>query len=301
LHDVLAAIGNTPLVRLTRLAAATPHVAVYGKAEFLNPGGSVKDRPARAMILDGLSRGLLRPGKTILEATSGNTGIADAMLGAALGFPVLLCLPANAGPGQRGFLKAFGAQLVLTSPLEGTDGAARRAREMVAAEPDRFFYPDQYANDENWRAHFTTTGPEIVRDTAGRVTHFVAGSGTSGTFVGTSRALKAAVPGVSCVWMQPSGPLHGFEGMKHYATTEIPAIYDATLADATLEIETEEAWEITRRLAREEGLFVGPSSGGNVAAALRLAATLPKDREHVVVTILCDGGAKYLGERFWEG
>ncbi len=301
MHDVLAAIGNTPLVRLTRLAAAAPHVAVYGKAEFLNPGGSVKDRPARAMILDGLARGLLTPGKTILEATSGNTGIADAMLGAALGFPVLLCLPANAGPGQRGFLKAFGAQLVLTSPLEGTDGAARRAREMVAAEPDRFFYPDQYANDENWRAHFRTTGPEIVRDTAGRVTHFVAGSGTSGTFVGTSRALKAAVPGVSCVWMQPSGPLHGFEGMKHYASTEIPAIYDATLADATIEVETEEAWEITRRLAREEGLFVGPSSGANVAAALRLAATLPKDRESVIVTILCDGGAKYVGERFWEG
>jgi cysteine synthase B len=294
---LLEAIGGTPLLRLDRIAARYPGLRLLGKAEHLNPGGSVKDRPARAMILDGIERGLLTPGKTILEATSGNTGIADAMVGRALGFRVALCLPAHASPERRGILAAYGAELFLTDPLEGTDGAIRKARALAAERPDLYFYPDQYSNAANWRAHFETTGPEIFEQTAGRLTHFVAGLGTSGTFVGVARYFIAKDPSIHCISVEPDAPLHGLEGMKHMASAMVPAIYDPTLAESRMEIATEEAYETCRRLAREEGVFVGPSAGANVAAALRVAkeATMPA----TIVTVLCDGGGRYLSEKFW--
>jgi cysteine synthase B len=298
--DLFAAIGRTPLLRLRSVAAQLPHVELYAKAEHLNPGGSVKDRAARAMLEDGLRRGLLRPGTTVLEATSGNTGIALAMLAGALGCEVLICLPGNASAERRRTLRAHGAALELTDPLAGTDGAILRARELVAAHPRRFFYPDQYSNPANWRAHTTTTGPEIWTQTGGRVTHFVAGLGTSGTFTGTTRYLKARRPDVVAVSVEPDGPLHGLEGLKHMATAMVPAIYDPELADAQLAMDTEEALAMTRQLARQEGLFVGPSSGANVAAALQVAERLPDDEPAVVVTVLPDGGGRYLSERFWE-
>jgi cysteine synthase B len=294
-------VGRTPLLRLHHVAAHLPHVELLAKAEHLNPGGSVKDRAARATLEDGLMRGALVPGKVVLEATSGNTGIALAMLARALGHEVLVCLPANASAERRRTLRAYGASLELTDPLAGTDGAIRRARELHAADPGRFFYPDQYANDANWRAHLTTTGPEIWAQTAGRVTHFVAGLGTSGTFVGTTRYLKARRPSLVAVSVEPDGPLHGLEGLKHLATAMVPPIYDPGLADRRLEMDTEEAYAVTRRLARDEGLFVGPSAGANVAAALRVAAELPRGVPAVVVTVLPDGGGRYLSERFWEG
>ena len=297
MKGLIEAIGGTPLLRLDRIAARYPGLRLLGKAEHLNPGGSVKDRPARAMILDGIERGLLTPGKTILEATSGNTGIADAMIGRALGFPVALCLPANASPERRGILAAYGADLFLTDPLEGTDGAIRKARALAAERPDLYFYPDQYSNAANWRAHFETTGPEIFAGTADSLTHFVAGLGTSGTFVGVSRYLKEKDSSIHCISVEPDAPLHGLEGMKHMASAMVPPIYDPTLAESRLEIATEVAYETCRRLAREEGVFVGPSAGANVAASLRVAkeAAMPA----TIVTVLCDGGVKYLSEKFW--
>jgi cysteine synthase B len=295
---LLDAVGGTPLLELARVARDVPGARLLAKAEHLNPGGSVKDRPARAMLLDGLARGLLAPGKTILEATSGNTGIADAMLGRALGFPVKLCVPAKASAERKAILKAYGAEIVLTDPLEGADGAIRAARQLQAGEPEKYFYPDQYSNPANWRAHFDTTGPEIWRQTEGRLTHFVAGLGTAGTFVGVTRYLKSRSRSVVCVSMQPDGPMHGLEGMKHMGSQMVPAIYDPTLADASLEVVTEEAYAMCRRLAREEGVFVGPSSAANVVAALRVARTALEPA--TVVTILCDGGGRYLSESFWE-
>ena len=295
---LLDAIGGTPLLELARVSREIPGARVLAKAEHLNPGGSVKDRPARAMLLDGLARGLLAPGKTILEATSGNTGIADAMLGRALGFPVKLCVPARASAERKAILKVFGAEIVLTDPLEGADGAIRAARELAAREPGRYFYPDQYSNPANWRAHFETTGPEIWKQTEGRLTHFVAGLGTSGTFVGVTRYLKSRSGPPVCVSMQPDGPMHGLEGMKHMGSQMVPAIYDATLADAALTVSTEEAYAMCRRLAREEGVLVGPSSAANVVAALEVARTAATPA--TVVTILCDGGGRYLSEGFWE-
>ena len=295
---LLDAIGGTPLLELERVAREVPGARIFAKAEHLNPGGSVKDRPARAMLLDGMRQGLLTPGKTILEATSGNTGIADAMLGSALGFPVKLCVPAKASAERKAILAAYGAEIVLTDPLEGADGAIRAARELKAREPEKYFYPDQYSNPANWRAHFTTTGPEIWEQTEGRLTHFVAGLGTSGTFVGVTRYLKSRSRSVVCVSMQTDGPMHGLEGMKHMGSQMVPAIYDATLADASFEVATEEAYAMCRRLAREEGIFVGPSSSANVVAALRLARTAATPA--TVVTILCDGGGRYLSESFWE-
>ena len=297
---LLEAVGKTPLLELARIAADVPGLRLLAKAEHLNPGGSVKDRPVRAMLLDGIARGLLEPGKRILEATSGNTGIADAMLGRALGFPVTLCVPAKGSSAQKtAILKAFGAELVLTDPLEGTDGAIRKARTMAAAEPEKYFYPDQYSNPANWRAHYDTTGPEIWEQTRGELTHFVAGLGTSGTFVGVTRYLKSRSPRLPCVSMQPDGPIHGLDGMKHMASAMTPAIYDATLADANMEIATEEAYAMCRRLAREEGILVGPSAAANVLAALRVAREMA-DGPATVVTILCDGGGRYLSEPFWE-
>ena len=290
---VLASIGRTPLLRLRGNG-----VEVYAKAEHMNPGGSVKDRAARAIIMDGERSGKLTPGKTILDATSGNTGIAYAMIGAALGYPVTLCLPRNAGPERKRMLRIYGAEIIETDPLEATDGAQRRAKALAAEAPDRYFYADQYNNDANWRAHFETTAVEIWEQTAGRVTHFVAGLGTSGTFVGTTRRLKQLSPGIRAVSMQPDAPLHGLEGMKHMATAMVPGIYDRQLADDEVEVATADAQETARQLARKEGLMVGVSAGANVFAAMRLARTLPADS--VVVTILCDAGSRYLGEKFWE-
>jgi cysteine synthase B len=297
MNGLLAAIGRTPLLELDRMASRFRGLRLLAKAEHLNPGGSVKDRPARAMILDGIERGLLTPDKTILEATSGNTGIADAMIGRALGFRVALCVPAHASAERRAILAAYGAELFLTDPLEGTDGAIRKARALAAARPDLYFYPDQYSNAANWRAHFETTGPEIFAQTAGRLTHFVAGLGTSGTFVGVARYFIEKDPSIHCISVEPDAPLHGLEGMKHMASAMVPPIYDPTLAESRMEIATEEAYETCRRLAREEGLFVGPSAGANVAAALSVAkeAAAPA----TIVTVLCDGGGRYLSHDFW--
>jgi cysteine synthase B len=297
--NLVAAIGRTPLLELERTAARVPGLQLFAKAEHLNPGGSVKDRPARAMILDGIERGLLTPGKRILDATSGNTGIAEAMIGRALGFRVTLCVPANASRERRAILAAYDAELVLTDPLEGTDGAIRRARALAAAQPDLYFYADQYSNPANWRAHFETTGPEIHEQTGGRLTHFVAGLGTSGTFVGVTRYLKKAIPSVRCISVEPDGPIHGLEGMKHMATAIVPPIYDPDLADERIAIATEEAYETCRQLAREEGVFVGPSAGANVTAALSVARELDGEPA-IVVTVLPDGGTRYLSHEFWE-
>ena len=297
---LLDAVGGTPLLELPRVAADVPGLRLLAKAEHLNPCGSVKDRPVRAMLLDGIAAGRLTPGRTILEATSGNTGIAHAMLGRALGFPVTLFLPSNASPERQAILRACGASLVLTDPLEGTDGAIRAARLAAREDAAKYFYPDQYSNPANWRAHFETTGPEIWTDISPsrRLTHFVAGLGTSGTFVGVTRYLKGRDASVRCISVEPDGPLHGLEGLKHMASAMVPAIYDATLADEKIAVPTEEAWAMCRRLAREEGLFVGPSSGANVAAALRVARSAGP--EAVVATVLCDRGERYLSEDFWR-
>jgi cysteine synthase B len=289
-------VGRTPLIRLHRIEQEKPGIELYGKAEFANPGGSVKDRPARRMMLEGLASGALAPGKTLLDATSGNTGIAYAMFGAAIGVPVVLCVPDNVTAERKRMLRAYGAELVLTDPLEGSDGAIREARRRFAAAPDGYFYPDQYNNPFNWRAHYDTTAPEIIEQTAGRLTHFVAGLGTSGTFVGVGRRLRELLPGVVLASLQPESPLHGIEGLKHMATAIVPGIYDPTLADVDLRIDTERAVAMTRRLAREEGLLVGISAGASVAAALALV-----EPPAVVVTVLCDGGERYLSEAFWEG
>jgi cysteine synthase B len=298
--DVVSLIGGTPLIELRHVASGIvpAGVSVYAKAEHLNPGGSVKDRAALAMILDGEQKGLLNPDKTILDATSGNTGIAYAMIGAARGYKVSLCLPRNASAERKRMLRIFGAEVIETDPLEGTDGAQFVARQMAALEPDRYYYPDQYNNEANWRAHFNGTGPEIWEQTTGRVTHFLAGLGTSGTFMGTARRLKELNPAIRVISMQPGSPMHGLEGMKHMGTARVPGIYDPALADEEVTVATEDAQAMTRKLAREEGLFVGASSGGNVYAALRLAAKLPVGS--VLVTVLCDGGSRYFSDHFWE-
>jgi S-sulfo-L-cysteine synthase (O-acetyl-L-serine-dependent) len=300
-HDVIGNIGNTPLLRLGSIASGFPGIEIYAKAEYFNPGGSVKDRPALNMILEGERAGLLTPDKILLDSTSGNTGIAYAMIGAAKGYKIKLCLPKNASHERKLILKAYGAELVLTAPDEGSDGAIRKVREVYAAEPERYFYPDQYSNDANWQAHFNSTGPEIVAQTQGRVTHFVTLLGTSGTFVGTARRLRQDVPGIECISAQPSTGFHGLEGTKHMPTAIVPRIYDETLASRNLWIETEDAYRMVKRLAREEGILVGISAGGNVHAALTLAKELhSQGRKAVIVTILCDGADKYLSEHFWN-
>jgi cysteine synthase B len=293
--SVLDLIGRTPLVRLRRFEP-NPSVELYAKAEWQNPGGSVKDRAAARMILDGETSGTLRPELTLVDATSGNTGIAYAMIGAAKGYKVKLFVPENASPERKLILRAFGADLVLTNPLEGTDGAIREVRKLVQSDPQKYFYPDQYSNESNWRAHFDTTGPEIIEQTEGRVTHFVAGLGTSGTFMGTGRALRRANPSVRLISFQPDSPFHGLEGLKHMETAIVPAIYDSTLADEDLRVSTEEAHRLVRQLAREEGLLVGISAGGALAATLQVAKRLTKG---VVVTVFPDGAEKYLSESFW--
>ena len=294
--SVLDLIGRTPLVRLRHFERETPGVELYAKAEWQNPGGSVKDRAAARMIADGEASGALRPGLTIVDATSGNTGIAYAMVGAARGYPIKLCLPENASPERKLILKAFGAELVLTDPLEGTDGAIRKVRAMVAEQPDRYFYPDQYSNDSNWRAHFDGTGPEIIEQTSGRITHFVAGLGTSGTFMGTGRALRRFNSSVKLISFQPDSPFHGLEGLKHMATAMVPKIYDPSLADENFGVSTEEAHRMVRRLAREEGLLVGISAGAALAASLQVARRIGQG---VLVTVFPDGAEKYLSESFW--
>ncbi len=286
-------IGNTPLLRLRRIGQPLPAgVELLAKAEHLNPSGSVKDRAALNMIRVGERSGKLRPGMTILDATSGNTGIAYAMISAARGYPVTICLPRNASSQRKHILRSLGVDIIETDPQAATDGAQLVARELFASDPQKYFYPDQYNNDANWRAHYEGTGPEIWSQTEGRVTHFLAGLGTSGTFVGTSRRLKELNPTVRAISLQPESPLHGLEGLKHMATALVPGIYDPILADENVEVATEDAQEMARRLAREEGIFVGTSSGANVFGALRLARSLRKGS--VVVTILCDGGERYL-------
>ena len=293
---MLDLVGRTPLVRLQRFERETPGVELWAKAEWQNPGGSVKDRAAARMILDGEASGALTPGRVIIDATSGNTGIAYAMVGAARGYKVKLCLPDNASPERKMILRALGAELVLTSPLEGTDGAIREARRLHAADPDRYFYPDQYSNDGNWRTHYDTTAPEIIEQTSGRLTHFVAGLGTSGTFIGTGRRLRRFNPAITLISFQPQGPFHGLEGLKHMESAIVPGIYDPTLADHDLRIETERAYRMVRRLAREEGLLAGISSGAAVAAMLDVARTIERG---VIVTVFPDGAEKYLNETFW--
>ena len=299
--DVLSTIGRTPLVRLMHIAADLPGIEIYGKAEYTNPGGSVKDRPALNMILDGERTGKLTHDLVILDSTSGNTGIAYAMIAAAKHYRVKLCLPANASLERQRILKAYGAEVVFTDPAEGSDGAIRKCREIYAADPGRYFYPDQYNNPANWMAHFETTGSEIIEQTAGGVTHFVASMGTSGTFVGVTRRLRRDLPDVKCYSAQPSSGFHGLEGLKHMATAIVPGIYDDTLADGNVWLETENAYRMVRRLAREEGLLVGISSGANVDAALQLGRGLYREgKSAVIVTILCDSADKYLSEHFWD-
>jgi cysteine synthase B len=294
-----ASVGNTPLTRLRRVFGDLPAgVEVYAKAEHLNPGGSVKDRAALAMILAGEQSGKLTRGKTILDATSGNTGIAYAMVGAARGYAVTLCLPSNASIERKRILRIYGAEIVETDAMNGTDGAQIKAKELAAEFPDKYFYVDQYNNEANWRAHYDQSAAEIWQQTNGRITHFVAGLGTSGTFVGTTRKLKEFNPNIQAISMQPDSPLHGLEGMKHMETAIVPGIYDASLADENVTVTTEDAQEMTRRLAKEEGLLVGISAGANVFAAIRLAKTLKEGA--VIVTVLCDGGGKYLSEKFWD-
>jgi len=292
---VEANIGHTPLLRLRFLDRELDNgVQVVAKAEHLNPGGSVKDRAALSMILEGERSGRLKPGMTILDATSGNTGIAYAMIGASRGYRVKVCLPKNASSQRKQILRSYGVEIVETDAMLTTDGAQLIAREIFAAEPEKYFYPDQYNNDANWLAHYETTANEIWEQTAGAVTHFVTGLGTSGTFVGVVRRLRELNPAVKAIAVQPESPLHGLEGLKHMATAVTPGIFDATLVTDTLEVATEDALLMTRRLAREEGLLVGPSSGANVFAARRLAASLREPA--VIVTVLCDGGERYLGD-----
>src|SRR5579871_4571885 len=300
-ENLLHRIGNTPLLRLERVARDLPGIQILAKAEWFNPGGSVKDRAAAAIVEEARRSGEFGPGKVLLDSTSGNTGIAYAMLGAAEGFAVTLCMPANVSVERKHILRAYGANIVYTDPGEGSDGAIRKARALHAAEPERYFYADQYSNDANWRAHYQGTAPEIWQQTAGQVTHFVAMLGTSGTFVGTARRLKEFNSQIQCISLQPDSSFHGIEGAKHMATAIVPKIYDPTLADDDLGISTEAAYAMVRRLAREEGLLAGISAGAAVVGCLQVARQLAERKQGgVIVTVLPDSGDKYLSERFWE-
>lgn len=290
-------VGNTPLLELPSIAAETPDVDIYGKAEWYNPGGSVKDRPALWMIRDGEKSGALTPEKTILDATSGNTGIAYAWIGAALGYKVKLCMPKNASEERKKILRAYGVEFVLTDPGEGSDGAIREARRMYAEDPERYFYPDQYSNPANPRAHYESTAREIWEQTKGEVTHFVSGLGTSGTFVGTARRLRELNPEIKVISFEPDSPFHGLEGMKHMESAIVPSIYDPTIADENRRTATEDAYGMVKRVAREEGFLIGISAGAAVATALQVAREIETG---TIVTILCDGADKYLSEQFWE-
>lgn len=293
-------VGNTPLVRLERVASHLEGIQILGKAEWANPGGSVKDRAASAIVADAQARGFLRNGHGLLDATSGNTGIAYSMLGAALGFPVTLCMPSNVSPERKRILSAYGAEIVWTNPADGSDGAIRMARTMAAENPDKYYYADQYSNEANWRAHYNTTANEIWEQTEGQITHFVAGLGTSGTFMGTTRRLKELNPKIRCISMQPDSPFNGLEGLKHMATAIVPRIYDANLADENIEMSTETAYRTAKELGRHQGLLVGVSAAAAVATCVEIGEREAKaGREAVIVTILCDSADKYLSERFW--
>jgi len=294
---ILGYIGNTPLLPLRRIARHVPGVEIYAKAEWFNPGGSVKDRAGLWMIMTALETGQLTPDKVILDSTSGNTGIAYAMIGAALGLRVELCLPENASLERKRTILAYGTKIHYTDPLEGSEGARVVAAEMYRANPERYFMPDQYSNKANPQAHYETTGPEIWRQTGGRVTHFLASIGTSGTLMGTGRYLKDQNPNIRVYAVEPDSPFHGLEGMKHMATAMVPAIYDETWLDGKFQVATEEAYEYVHRLAREEGLLVGASSGAAAAAAVRLAEQIG---EGVIVTVFPDSGARYLSTELWE-
>jgi S-sulfo-L-cysteine synthase (O-acetyl-L-serine-dependent) len=293
-------IGNTPLIRFARVGAEFPNVEFCAKAEWFNPGGSVKDRAAYAMIREGERSGALRPGKVILDATSGNTGIAYAMIGAALGYRVKLCLPSSASPERKQILAAYGVEIVSTPGDEGTDGAIRRVREIYEADREKYFYPDQYGNPANPAAHYSTTAVEIWEQTQGRITHFVAGLGTTGTFVGTTRRLKELNPRIRSISMQPDSSFHGLEGLKHMATAIVPPIYDPKLADENLEVHTEDGQQMAKRLAKEEGVLAGVSAGAALCACFDVARRLPKNEPAVIVTVFPDSGEKYLSERFWS-
>jgi cysteine synthase B len=297
---VLAQIGNTPLLPLDALTRDLPSVKLLGKAEWHNPGGSVKDRTAASIVAAARRAGKLGPGKILLDSTSGNTGIAYSMLGAALGFPVTLCVPENVSPERKRILQAYGANIIYTDPAEGSDGAIKIARQYAVRHPDLYFYADQYSNDANWRAHYETTANEIWQQTEGRITHFVAMLGTTGTFVGATRRLKELNPKIRCISLQPDSAFHGIEGAKHLPSAIVPRIYDSSLADQNLEIVTEDAHAMARRLAREQGLLVGVSSAAAVVGCLRIAGRLKIDQPATIVTILCDSGEKYLSERFWS-
>ena len=300
-ESALERIGNTPLIRLERISEGLPGIEILAKAEWFNPGGSVKDRAAYNIVKDAMRSGKLGAGKMLLDSTSGNTGIAYAMIGAAMGFSVTLCMPANVSVERKRILNAYGASIIYTDPGEGSDGAIRKARAMIAAEPDKYFYADQYCNPANWQAHYQTTGNEIWQQTQGRVTHFVAMLGTSGTFSGTTRRLKELNPKIHCVSLQPDSAFHGIEGAKHMATAIVPGIYDPKLADEDGAVHTEAAYAMVKRLAREEGLLVGISAGGAVAGCVKIAERIARRRERaVIVTIFPDSGDKYLSERFWD-
>ncbi|MDR0878626.1 MAG: cysteine synthase family protein [Treponema sp.] len=294
---ILDLVGNTPLIELKKISRETPGVLICAKAEFFNPSGSVKDRAAKAMLLDGISRGALTGNKIIVDATSGNTGIAYAMLGAVLGFKVRLYLPANANQERKAIMRIYHADIVETDPLESSDGAFLAAKAEVETHPEKYFYPNQYNNDVNWKAHYNSTGVEIWEQTGHTVTHFISGMGTSGTFMGSSRRLKDFNPSIKTIAVQPDSPFHGIEGTKHMASTIKPGFYDPAIADDFIEVSTEEAYAMARRLAHEEGVFAGVSSGANVAAAVKLARTVPAGS--VIVTMLGDSGSRYLSDSFW--
>ncbi|HEY1464598.1 MAG TPA: cysteine synthase family protein [Terriglobales bacterium] len=293
-------IGNTPLLRLERVAKDFPEIELLGKAEWFNPGCSIKDRAASNIVATGRRSGKFSAGQTLLDATSGNTGIAYAMIGAAEGFPVTLCVPENVSVERKRILHAYGANIIYTDPADGSDGAIRKARELASKEPALYYYADQYSNDANWQAHYHGTANEIWQQTKGRITHFVAMMGTSGTFIGTTRRLKELNPNIRCISLQPDSPFHGIEGAKHMASAIVPKIYDVKLADEDIGIATEDAYAVAKQLARKEGLLVGVSAGAAVAGCLQVAKKLNSGEKAVFVTILPDSGDKYLSERFWE-
>jgi cysteine synthase B len=301
LESVIEAVGNTPLLRLRRVARDVPDVEVWAKLEFANPGGSVKDRPALRMMLDAMADGRLTPGKILIDSTSGNTGVAYSLFGAALGVHVRLVMPSNVSKARKDIARSFGTEIVYSDPMEGSDGAIRLARELVAREPDKYFYPDQYSNPSNWRAHYDGTGREILEVLGDRLTHFVAGLGTTGTMMGCSRRLKEHPRPVQCVAVEPTEALHGLEGLKHLASSLVPPIFDPKVPDRTLAVKTEDGWDMADRLSREEGLHVGHSSGANVFAAIQVAAELQRAGQGgCVVAIVCDRGDRYFAPMRWE-
>ncbi len=301
LESVIDAVGNTPLVRLGRVARHVPDVQVWAKLEFANPGGSVKDRPALRMILDALADGRLTKDKILVDSTSGNTGVAYSLFGAALGFRVRLVMPSNVSKARKDIVRSFGTEVVYSDPMEGSDGAIRVARELVAGDPEKYFYPDQYSNPSNWRAHYDGTAPEILAALGDRLTHFVAGLGTTGTMMGCTRRLKEHTRRIECIAVEPAEALHGLEGLKHLATSLVPPIYDPSVPDRVLPVSTESGWDMADRLAREEGLHVGHSSGANVYAALQIAEEAQRNGQSgCVVAIVCDRGDRYFAPMKWE-